>query len=191
MLLAGAQMALTSSSSSSSPHLCGTSKAGQSQLFGVRSPPLLSARFTCRLPPLPGVSLPVGKAPAHSTRSNFHPIDLADRSLALWSCCWKAAPAASSLPVPGLPSAAADPCAALGGSAALLPDGSAFPAREPEGCGNSNRWVGASQYFFFPQLKFLQQGWRRVLHGLLNAASKYPNTSFPVCFLHSSSLGFL
>lgn len=149
MLLVGAQMAPTSSSSFS-PRLCGTSETGQSQLFGVRSPPLLSARFTCRLPPLPGVSLPVGKAPAHSTRSDFHPIDLAAPRLALWSCCWKAAPAASSLPVPCLPSAAADPCPALGRSAALLPDGSAFPTREPEGCGNSNCWVGASQFFFSP-----------------------------------------
>ena len=143
-------MALTSSSS---PHLHCTSEAGQSQLFGVRSPPILSARFTCHSPPLPGGSLPVGKAAARPTHLNFDPVDLVDRSLALWSCCWKAVPAASSLPLPCIPSAAGTvgqrPRLALGGSAALLPDSSALPAREPAVCGNSNCGVGASQFFFF------------------------------------------
>lgn len=107
------------------------------------------------------------------TSSNSHLSDLVDRSLALWSGFWEAALATISLPLPFLPSAAGmvrqRPCLVPGGSAALLPDGSTLPAREPQVCGNSNCSAGPRNFFY----NFLQQGWRSVLHGLLNAALKY------------------
>lgn len=130
--------------------------------------------------PAPSGLLPYRKG---LTSSNFRLTDLVDRSLALWSGFWKAALATMSLPLPCLPSAASTvgqrPCLVPGGSAALLPDGPALPPREPAVCGNSNCWVDPRNFFN----SFLQQGWRRMLHGLLNAALKYPRTWFAPCFL--------
>lgn len=125
------------------------------------------------------------------TSSNFHLTDVVDRSLALWSGFWKAALATTSLPLPCLPSAASmvgqRPCLVPGGSAALLPHGPALPARKPAVCGNSNCWVGTRNFLN----SFLQQGWRRMLHRLFNAALKYPRTLFAPCFFCWSSLAFL
>lgn len=134
LVLGGVQMALTSSSS----HLLCTSEARQSRF----SEPGSCIICPCSLgaPSVKGL-----------TSLNFHLTDLVDRSLTLWGGFWKAALPTISLPLPCPPSAAGPvgqgPCLVLGGSAGLLPDGPALPARELQVCENCNYCVGPRNFF--------------------------------------------